>query len=155
MVSAMRLGGRKEAVFALKNQAVQDAKVALFAGLFCEQCHRKSSALFAAVADRRPQAGKAQSCTSCRACGAAYSSGELDADLKLGRAMNPDNFAIQTIAKYDRQTGAKGFFRFKNAASRLIFVPHWTLRNFRALAAGTPQRTCYYIHSNLCRRNGR
>ena len=33
MVSAMRLGGRKEAVFALKNQAVQDAQVVLFAGL--------------------------------------------------------------------------------------------------------------------------
>ena len=110
MVSAMRLGGRKEAVFALKNQAVQDAKVALFAGLFCEQCHRKSSALFAAVADRRPQAGKDQSCSSCRACGAACSSGEFDADLKQGRAMNPDNFAIQNIAKYDRQTGARAFF---------------------------------------------
>ena len=103
MVSAMRLGGRKEAVFALKNQAVQDAKVALFAGLFCEQCHRKSSALFAAVADRRPQAGKDQSCSSCRACGAACSPGEFDADLKLGQAINPDSFAIQNIAEYGSQ----------------------------------------------------
>ena len=94
MVSAMRLGGRKEAVFALKNQAVQDAKVALFAGLFCEQCHRKSSALFAAVADRRSQAGKAQSCSSCCACGAAYSSGEFDADRKQGQAINTNIFLL-------------------------------------------------------------
>ena len=94
MVSAMRFEGRKEAVFALKNQAVQTAQVALFAGLICEQCHRKSSALTVAGVDRRPQAGKDQLCSSCRACGAASSSGEFDADRKQGQAINTNIFLL-------------------------------------------------------------
>ena len=110
MVSAMRLGGRKEAVFALKNQAVQDAQVVRFAGLISEWCHRKSSALSAAVADRRPQAGKDQSYSSCCAFGAACSSGELNADFRLGQAMNLNSFAIQKIALQAHQTGARALF---------------------------------------------
>ena len=109
MVSAMRLGGRKELPLR-RNQAVQDTQVVLFAGLISGQCHRKSSALSAAVVDRRPQAGKDQSCSSCRACGAASSSGEFDADLKLGQAMNPNSFAIQNIAKYAGQQSARALF---------------------------------------------
>jgi len=109
MVSAMRLGGRKELPLR-RNQAVQDAQVVLFAGLISGQCHRKSSALSAAVVARRPQAGNVQLYSSCCALGAACFSSELDADLKLGQAMNPNSFAIQNIAKYARQDGARALF---------------------------------------------